>query len=81
MERIRDSPYWRDVLVFCSEATPEEFLATLDETAIPYLVTGVDHVDLGAPWTPSPAGTARRSSSTVAVRSAAHYSGPAWSTR
>jgi hypothetical protein len=25
--------------------------------------------------------TARRSSSTVAVRSAAHYSGPAWSTR
>lgn len=47
-ERIRDSPYWRDVLVLCSEATPEEYLATLDETAIPYLVTGVDHVDLGA---------------------------------
>lgn len=47
-ERIRNSPYWRDVLVLCSEATPSEYLTGLEEAAMPYVVNGQDHVDLEA---------------------------------
>lgn len=47
-ERIRDYPYWGDVLVLCSETTPEEYLAGLEETATPSVVAGEDRVDLEA---------------------------------
>lgn len=45
-DAIRDQPFWSDVLVLCSTATPEEYLADLDRTEISYFVAGDDRVDL-----------------------------------
>jgi len=43
---LRDMPYWRDVLVLCSEATPAEHLRLLERHDVRHLVTGTDRVDL-----------------------------------
>lgn len=47
-EAISAQPFWRDVLVLCSETTPEEYLSALDNHDISSVITGDDHVDLGA---------------------------------
>lgn len=43
---IRNQPYWRDVVVLCSTDTPQEYLNTLREQRIEYIVAGKKHVDL-----------------------------------
>lgn len=43
---IRRRPFWRDLLVLCSGATPAAYLAALDESGVDHLVTGDDRVDL-----------------------------------
>lgn len=45
---IQEQPFWSDVLVLCSETTPEEYLDGLDANGIAYQIIGDDHVDLGA---------------------------------
>jgi 2,5-diamino-6-(ribosylamino)-4(3H)-pyrimidinone 5'-phosphate reductase len=39
---------WRGVLVLCSQATPADHLAHLDEVGVPWVSLGVESVDLGA---------------------------------
>ncbi len=44
----RRQPYWRDVLVLCSGATPQTYLDELQQQQVEYLVTGQNRVDLRA---------------------------------
>ncbi len=44
----RRQPYWRDVLVLSSGATPQTYLEELRQQQVEYLVTGQERVDL---WT------------------------------
>ena len=44
----RRQPYWRDVLVLCSGATPQTYLDELQHQQVEYLVTGQNQVDLRA---------------------------------
>jgi len=44
----RKQPYWREVLVLCSGATPQTYLDELQHQQVEYLVTGQDRVDLRA---------------------------------
>jgi len=46
--RIREWPYWREVIVLCSRATPQEYLEDLARNRVEYIVAGADHVDLRA---------------------------------
>ncbi len=39
-------PWWRDIIVLCSVATPASYLDYLDKKRIPYLIAGTDHVDI-----------------------------------
>lgn len=41
----RHQPYWRDVLVLCSQTTPAGYLEYLERLHVDYLVAGQDHVD------------------------------------
>lgn len=43
---LRSEPYWRDVLVLCTRSTPQEYLAYLDQSSVPYLIRGETQVDL-----------------------------------
>ena len=45
---LRNTPYWRDVLVLCSRRTPQRYLRFLRDKRIEHLVAGADHVDLRA---------------------------------
>jgi 2,5-diamino-6-(ribosylamino)-4(3H)-pyrimidinone 5'-phosphate reductase len=45
---LRAQPFWRDVVVLCSHATPDEHLARLRRLQVDHIVTGDDHVDLAA---------------------------------
>jgi 2,5-diamino-6-(ribosylamino)-4(3H)-pyrimidinone 5'-phosphate reductase len=45
---LRDQPYWRDVLVLCSAATPAEHLDRLRRHRVEHLVAGDARVDLAA---------------------------------
>ncbi len=45
-QKLRKAGFWRDVLVLCSERTPESYLNFLKEGKVPYLVFGKDKVDL-----------------------------------
>jgi 2,5-diamino-6-(ribosylamino)-4(3H)-pyrimidinone 5'-phosphate reductase len=45
---IRQMPYWRGAVAFCSRSTPQEYLENLVKWHVPYLIAGDDHVDLGA---------------------------------
>ena len=45
---LRDQPYWRDVIVLCSESTPDEYLAKLDQQQVEYITAGQKPVDLRA---------------------------------
>jgi 2,5-diamino-6-(ribosylamino)-4(3H)-pyrimidinone 5'-phosphate reductase len=42
----RSQPYWRDVVVLCSQATPSDYLDYLRGLNIPYFIIGGDKVDL-----------------------------------
>jgi len=45
---IRQEPYWRDVIVLCSQATPQEYLDYLTSRRIEHIVAGEERVDLRA---------------------------------
>jgi 2,5-diamino-6-(ribosylamino)-4(3H)-pyrimidinone 5'-phosphate reductase len=45
---IRTEPYWRDVIVLCSRATPQEYLDYLTSRRIEHIVAGEERVDLRA---------------------------------
>jgi 2,5-diamino-6-(ribosylamino)-4(3H)-pyrimidinone 5'-phosphate reductase len=42
----RRQPYWRDVIVFCSRATPPSYLEYLQKVRIQFITAGDEHVDL-----------------------------------
>ena len=42
----RKQPYWRDVIVLCSNSTTKEYLEYLQKRYINYIITGDDHVDI-----------------------------------
>ncbi len=44
----RQQPYWRDVVVLCSRATPPDYLRYLESRQIDSIITGDGHVDLRA---------------------------------
>jgi len=44
----RQTPYWRDALALCSQATPAEYLAYLRERHIRYIVAGAERIDFRA---------------------------------
>jgi 2,5-diamino-6-(ribosylamino)-4(3H)-pyrimidinone 5'-phosphate reductase len=43
---LRNQPYWRDVVVLCSHATPPDHLEYLYEQKIETIIAGDKHVDL-----------------------------------
>jgi 2,5-diamino-6-(ribosylamino)-4(3H)-pyrimidinone 5'-phosphate reductase len=43
---LRNQPYWRDVVVLCSQATPQEHLEHLREQEVDIIVAGLEQVDL-----------------------------------
>lgn len=45
---LREQPYWRDVLILCSRATPGKHLNRLRRHKVEHVVVGTDHVDLAA---------------------------------
>jgi 2,5-diamino-6-(ribosylamino)-4(3H)-pyrimidinone 5'-phosphate reductase len=45
---FRSQPYWRKIVVLCSQATPSEYRDNLDQHEIESIVTGNGHVDLAA---------------------------------
>jgi 2,5-diamino-6-(ribosylamino)-4(3H)-pyrimidinone 5'-phosphate reductase len=45
---LRGQPFWRDVLVLCSQTTPAQHLTRLRRHHVEYLVAGADRVDLAA---------------------------------
>jgi 2,5-diamino-6-(ribosylamino)-4(3H)-pyrimidinone 5'-phosphate reductase len=45
---LRGQPFWRDILVLCSSATPPRHLERLRRHSVDHLVIGDDHVDLAA---------------------------------
>ena len=44
----RRQPYWRDVLVLCSRATPQTYLDYLRQKRVEFIVAGDERVDLRA---------------------------------
>jgi 2,5-diamino-6-(ribosylamino)-4(3H)-pyrimidinone 5'-phosphate reductase len=46
--QIRNQPYWRDVIVLCSRATPQAYVEDLHKREIEHIVAGEDGVDLQA---------------------------------
>ena len=44
----RRQPYWRDVMVLCSRATPQTYLDYLRQKRVEFIVAGDGHVDLRA---------------------------------
>lgn len=45
---LRAQPYWRDVLILCSHATPAKHLNRLRRHRVDHILVGDDHVDLAA---------------------------------
>jgi 2,5-diamino-6-(ribosylamino)-4(3H)-pyrimidinone 5'-phosphate reductase len=43
---MRAQPYWREVIVLCSQSTPSSYLDGLEQDGVPFVVAGVDRVDL-----------------------------------
>jgi 2,5-diamino-6-(ribosylamino)-4(3H)-pyrimidinone 5'-phosphate reductase len=43
---LRNQPYWRDVVVLCSNATPREHLERLRAQKVETIIAGENHVDL-----------------------------------
>lgn len=44
--KLRNEPYWRDVVALVSESTPNEYLKYLEERKVRYAIFGKDHVDM-----------------------------------
>lgn len=42
---LRSQPFWHEVTVLCSHATPEEYLEYLDRSGVAYIIAGDDHID------------------------------------
>ena len=51
LDWLRRRPFWRDVLVLCSETTPAGHLERLQRTGVQHLVLGAARVDLAAALT------------------------------
>ena len=41
----RKQPYWRDIVVLCAQATPQEYLNYLAQRRITYIIAGDERVD------------------------------------
>jgi len=48
---IRDQPYWRDVVVLCSQSTPQAYIDQLNAQRIDFIVAGEERVNLRAALT------------------------------
>jgi 2,5-diamino-6-(ribosylamino)-4(3H)-pyrimidinone 5'-phosphate reductase len=48
---IRDQPYWRDVVVLCSQSTPQAYIDQLNAQGIDFIVAGEERVNLRAALT------------------------------
>ncbi len=48
LPQLRRQPYWRDVIILCSESTPPSHLDYLREQQVEHLVAGTERVDLRA---------------------------------
>ena len=46
--RIKQEPYWRNVVALCSRATPPDYVDYLQQCHVDRIVAGDDHVDLRA---------------------------------
>lgn len=44
---LRNQPYWRDVVVFCSHATPQDHIDNLRAQRVEIIIAGESQVDLG----------------------------------
>ena len=44
--KLRNEPYWRDMVALVSESTPKDYLEYLQERKVRYAVFGKDHVDM-----------------------------------
>jgi len=45
---LQQEPWWRKIVVLCSEATPASYLDYLGKRHIEYIIVGDDHVDIRA---------------------------------
>jgi 2,5-diamino-6-(ribosylamino)-4(3H)-pyrimidinone 5'-phosphate reductase len=45
---LRSQPFWREVTVLCSHATPPDYLEYLNRRGVPFIIAGSDKVDLRA---------------------------------
>jgi 2,5-diamino-6-(ribosylamino)-4(3H)-pyrimidinone 5'-phosphate reductase len=48
---LRSAPFWRDVLILCSDTTPPAHLDRLTRAGVTYEVVGADRVDLASALT------------------------------
>lgn len=48
LDWLRGQPFWRDVLILCSERTPADHLRRLRRHGVAHVIVGADHVDLPA---------------------------------
>lgn len=46
--QIRREPWWRDVVVLCSQATPQDYVDGLRQMGVDTIIAGDDHADLAA---------------------------------
>jgi 2,5-diamino-6-(ribosylamino)-4(3H)-pyrimidinone 5'-phosphate reductase len=44
--KLRNEPYWRDMVALVSGSTPKDYLKYLEERKVRYAVFGTDHVDM-----------------------------------
>ena len=43
---LRSQPFWREVTVLCSQATPQEYVDYLNRLEVPFIIAGREKVDL-----------------------------------
>ena len=48
IRKLRDVPYWGEIVILCSEATPKEHLEYLEKRKVDYFVGSGNKVDLAA---------------------------------
>jgi 2,5-diamino-6-(ribosylamino)-4(3H)-pyrimidinone 5'-phosphate reductase len=59
--KLRNEPYWRDMVALVSESTPKDYLKYLEEKDVRYAIFGTEHVDmaLALEWLASEFGAKR----------------------
>jgi 2,5-diamino-6-(ribosylamino)-4(3H)-pyrimidinone 5'-phosphate reductase len=59
--KLRNEPYWRDMVALVTESTPKDYLKYLEEKHVRYGIFGTDHVDmaLALEWLASEFGAKR----------------------